>query len=105
MSLSHHQKQQMLSTLTSYLAGHDNLKKVINSPCLDHHGKLLSRDGTKVFTANNNYNGRGGGNRQNKRNKNGGGHGGKKSRGNQHQKKSKGSNNQVFNLSVLISYF
>ena len=85
----------MLSTLSQYLNGHENLKKVINSPCLDHHGKLLSRDGTKLFTASNNYNGRGGGNRSNKRHNRNGGHGGKKGRGNQHQKKSKGSNNQV----------
>ena len=38
--------------MNQYLGGHDNLKKVINSPALDHRGKMLSYDGTKVFTAN-----------------------------------------------------
>ena len=97
MSLSQHQKQQMLNTLTTYLAGHDNLKKVINSPCLDHHGKLLSRDGSKVFTASNNYNKRGGG-RFNKRGR--GKDQGRKNGGknNKRHKNNNGSDNQVFNL-------
>ena len=34
------------------MTGQDNVKKVINSGCLDKHGKMLSYDGTKVFTSN-----------------------------------------------------
>ena len=86
----------MLGTLSQYLNGHENLKRVMNSPCLDHHGKFLSRDGTKIFTANNNYN-KGNGGRFNKRNggRNGGNGNNRKNRGNNNQKKSKGSNNHV----------
>ena len=77
----------MLNTLTTYLAGHENLKKVINSPCIDHFGKILSRDGQKIFTASN----RRGGNRfQNKK-----GRGGKNGKGNQKGNNQKG--NQVRN--------
>ena len=45
----------MLNTLASYLGGPDNVRKVVNSACLDHRGKMLSYDGTKVFTANNRF--------------------------------------------------
>ena len=41
-----------MNTLNAYLTGQDNVKKVINSGCLDKHGKMLSYDGTKVFTSN-----------------------------------------------------
>ena len=85
----------MLNTLTTYLAGNENLKRVINSPCLDHHGKMLSRDGQKVFTANNNN--RRGGNRFNKK---GRGNQQRKGSGKNQKGKNKGSGNQVFNLWV-----
>ena len=85
----------MLSTLTSYLAGHDNLKKVINSPCLDHHGKLLSRDGTKVFTASSNYNRRGGRFNKNGRGGKGGGQKNGGGKNNQKRRRNNGSDNQV----------
>ena len=55
MSISQHQKQQLLNTLNAYLTGQDNVKKVINSGCLDKRGKMLSYDGTKVFTSNGKY--------------------------------------------------
>ena len=71
----------MLNTLNSYLTGSDNVKKVINSPCLDHHsGKVLSYDGQKVFASNSRYgrgnrrggfNNRGRGNRDRKGNQSG----------------------------------
>ena len=57
----------MLNTLNGYLGGQDNVKKVLNSGCLDHRGKMLSYDGSKIFTAgksrNNRFNRRGRGNR------------------------------------------
>ena len=90
--MSHHQKQQILATLNTYLAGNENLKKVINSPCADKHGKILSRDGQKIFTASNNFNGRG--NRFNNNRRNRGNHGGN----NNHKKKGnkkKNSGNEV----------
>ena len=86
----------MLGTLGQYLAGHDNLKKVINSPALDHHGKLLSRDGSKVFTANS-YNNRNGGNRFHKRRGQGNQQGNRKSNGGNKKKNNNNKNNQVVN--------
>ena len=60
MSISKSQKQSVLNQLSSYLSGNDNVKKVMNSPALDHHGKMLSHDGQKIFTAGNrNRDGRG----------------------------------------------
>ena len=79
----------MLNTLTTYLAGTENLKKVINSPCIDHHGKMLSRDGSKIFTASNN---RRGGRFQNKK-----GRGNKNGQKGKNQKGKKGTGNQVLN--------
>ena len=50
------QKQALLSQLSAYLNGSDNVKKVINSPCLDFSsGKMLSYDGTKVWNSNSRY--------------------------------------------------
>ena len=63
------QKQALLNQLSGYLSGSDNVKKVMNSPTLDHHGKMLSYDGTKVFNTNGrgrNGRGRGGSNRGNR---------------------------------------
>ena len=96
--MSHHQKQQVLNVLTTYLSGNENLKKVINSPCTDRHGKILSRDGQKVFTASNSFNGRG--NRFNNRRNRGNNGGNNKKKGNQ---KRKGSNHEVFNPIITIS--
>ena len=95
--MSHHQKQQILNVLNTYLAGNENLKKVINSPCVDKHGKMLSRDGQKIFTASNFKRG---GNRFNG-NKRRGGSNHQGQRGSKNQKR-KGSNNQkVINYYVL----
>ena len=47
------QKQGLLNQLNGYLTGNDNVKKVMNSPCLDHNGKMLSYDGQKIFTPHN----------------------------------------------------
>ena len=59
------QKQSILTLLSSYLSGSENVKKVINSPCLDFSsGKMLSYDGTKVFNSNSRFN------RGNRRNSN-----------------------------------
>ena len=83
----------MLGTLSQYLSGNENLKKVMNSPALDHFGKLLSRDGQKVFAASNNFNRRGNrpnNNRFNNKRGNGDGNNQKGKKG-----KNKGSNQQV----------
>ena len=62
------QKQSILTLLGSYLSGSENVKKVINSPCLDFSsGKMLSYDGTKIFSSNSRFN------RGNRRNSNRGG--------------------------------
>ena len=98
LSLSHHQKHQLLTTLGQYLNGHDNLKKVINSPALDHHGKLLSRDGTKIFTAGNFGNGNKF-SRRNNRNGNSSGNQGKKNQKNNRKRKS--NDNQVFDIRLI----
>ena len=53
MSISQHQKQSILGALGNYLTGNDNVKRVMNSPCLDRNGaKMLSYDGTKVLDSN-----------------------------------------------------
>ena len=83
--MSQHQKQQILNTLTTYLSGNENLKKVINSPALDRHGKMLSRDGQKIFTASNNFHNRGNGRFNNKRGR-GDQNGRNKKKGNQKRK-------------------
>ena len=58
-----------MNQLSNYLSASDNVKKVINSPCLDTvGGKVLSYDGQKVFNAGNRRNRRGGFNNQNGRN-------------------------------------
>lgn len=50
------QKQALLSQLSAYLNGTENVKKVINSPCLDFSsGKVLNYDGSKVWNANSRY--------------------------------------------------
>ena len=101
LSISQQQKQQLLDTLATYLSGQDNLKKVINSPCLDKYGKFLSRDGQKVFTSHNRFNsrrgrggGRGGGNNNSNRNDNRGGNG-KSGRGRGKNNRGRGKDNSV----------
>ena len=99
--MSQQQKQQLLSTLTQYLSGQDNLKKVMNSPALDFHGKMLSRDGQKVFTAHNRFN---------RRNNRGGGRGRGRNNGNNQQnnsnqkgqKRNNKKNNRGGNVSITV---
>ena len=50
------QKQSILSLLNSYVTGSENVRKVINSPCLDFSsGKMLSYDGQKVYNSNSRF--------------------------------------------------
>ena len=94
------QKQSILSLLGSYLSGSENVKKVINSPCLDFHsGKVLSYDGSKVFNSNSRYNrgNRRGGFNNRQKNSNSEGRVGKNQHGKNGKPNSKKKNNQQVN--------
>ena len=99
------QKQTILNLLSSYLAGSEAIKRVINSPCTDKiGGKILTYDGTKAINSprfgrggrRNPYNNRG---RDNNRNDHG-----NDSKGNGNRKKNKSGQNQR-KSSDNVSYF
>ena len=99
------QKQALLNQLNGYLSGSDNVKKVMNSPTIDHHGKMLSYDGSKVYTANNR--GRGGRGRGGNRNDRG-----DRKRGNDNQSNQSGGGGRggkakkpvIYTLKALFPY-
>ena len=72
MSITLSQKRSLLDQLNGFLTGNENVKRVMNSPTLDHNGKMLSYDGQKVFTAGSRgRGGRGRGNNNNRNDRNG----------------------------------